>query len=87
MKSKKLKPNGFAEIISNVSDEIKKLYPNLTDFENLKLTLTVHRNLILAETNKTMQEINKQMIINGFALNRINDNIRMVDRTINYKKI
>jgi hypothetical protein len=85
MKSKKIKPNGFANIISNVSDEIKKLYPNLTDFENLTLTLNAHRNLILSEMHQTIKEIITQMNLNGFDLSSINDNLRDIDRTIRLK--
>ena len=85
MKSKKLKPNGFARIISNVSDEIKKLYPNLTDFENLTLTLTLQRNLILSETHETIQNLLSQLCTNGVDLSSINDNLRDIDRTIRLK--
>jgi hypothetical protein len=85
MKSKKLKPNGFAKIISNVSNEIKSLYPDLTDFENLTLTLTLQRNLILAETHETIQNLLSQLCTNGVDLSCINTSLMRLDKTIKLK--
>lgn len=85
MKTKKENPNRFGKVVNSVSNEIKSLYPHLTEFENLTLSLTVQRNLILAETHQTIQNLLSQLCTNGVDLSCINTSLLRLDNTIKFK--